>query len=142
MKRLLLVVCLVLSACVPMSEFRVEETGAPSPVIAFCAAMASGDPAKVAELFDEKVSSAINASVAAGEPPPFASRPMAKNCRPGRAWYWGGSRMVYEVSYDGFADRLDMWRSSEPKFTELHYGDGGPTLKENIGLRSGVVRPF
>lgn len=133
---------LALPACAPLTEFRVEERNRTHPGIAFCAALATGDVAMIADMFAQDVSDAIKAAAAGGNPPPFASRPDARNCRPGRAWSWGASREVYEIQYDGFADRLDVWRSSGGKFTELHYGDGGPTLKERVGLQSGVVRPY
>lgn len=142
MRVLALSLCLAMSACAPMLELRGDALNEPNPVIAFCAALASGDPVAVAGLFEPSVSDAIKAAASADALPPFASRKDARNCRPGRVWYWGGSRNIYEVQYDGFADRLDMWRSSEGKFTELHYGDGGQTLKERLGLVSGVVRPF
>jgi len=141
--RFAIIVCLLaIPACAPLTEFRVEERNRIHPGIAFCAALATGDVTKIADLFTEKVGEAIRSAAAAGESPPFASRADAHGCRPGRAWYWGASREVYEIQYDGFADRLDVWASSEGKITELHYGDGGPTLKERVGLQSGVVRPF
>lgn len=142
MKRTVVAISLMLTACAPMSEFHADGMDAPNPVTEFCAAIASGDVARIANLFEEETGVALKAMAAAGNPPPLASRLHATNCRPGRVWTWGGSRLIYEVSYDGFADRLDLWRWSAPRFTDLHYGDGGPTLRQRVGLRSDVVRPF
>jgi hypothetical protein len=52
-------------------------------------------------------------------------------CEPGRTWYRGGSRMFAEVRLADRSDRLDLWRSSAPKITDVLYG-----RKRSVGGRS------
>lgn len=123
-----------LAACAPMLEMREGEQTQElrSLVQQFCSATASGDLARIADVFEPSLAEAIRG---AHTPPPLASRASATGCRPGKVWYIGGSRRVMEVQYDGFADRLDLWLSGQSKAFDLTYGDGGKSLRERLGLK-------
>jgi hypothetical protein len=123
-----------LTACAPVLEMRegAQTQELRSLVQQFCDATASGDLARIADVFEPSLAEAIRDASA---PPPLASRALATGCRPGKVWYIGGSRRVMEVQYDGFADRLDLWLSGQGKAFDLTYGDGGKSLRERLGLK-------
>lgn len=97
----------------------------------FCEAKAAGDIARVAAVFEPKLEAAI---LVAGTDVKLASR-ASTSCGPGKVWYIGGSRRLMEIRHDGFSDRLDLWLSAQGRATDLDYGDGGPTLRERLGVK-------
>ena len=126
------IVLLLLAGCAPTIEMR-EGEGADelrAVVREFCAARASGNVARVAAVFEPKLEAAV---LAAGDVK-LGSRASAA-CEPGQVWYVGGSRRLVEVKRDGVSDRLDLWLSGQGRAFDLQYGDGGPTLRERLGLK-------
>lgn len=124
---------LLLTACAPMLELREgpEAERLRALVQQFCTAKAAGDMAGVAAVFEPKLETAL---LAAGPDVKLASR-ASQSCQPGRVWYIGGSRRLIEIRQDGFSDRLDLWLSGQGRAKDLDFGDGGPTLRAQLGLR-------
>ncbi len=105
----------------------------------FCSAHASQDIDRVAALFVDEVADAIRARANAGQPLRLASG--SGDCTPGQAAYWGGSRRFVEVRYANGSDTLDLWLSGEGLIDDIHFGDGGDSLRRTLGLRANVPPP-
>lgn len=131
--RVLAIGLIVLGGCAPMMEMREGEAAEKLRAVVreFCVAQASGDVARVAAVFEPKLEEAV---LAAGAGVKLASRAGA-TCEPGQVWYVGGSRRVLEVRRGGYSDRLDLWLSGQGRVFDLQYGDGGPTLRERLGVK-------
>lgn len=128
---------LLLAGCSPMLEMREGEASDQLRDVArrFCEARSAGDIKRIAAMFEPALETAILDASERGKVPDFASRPGARACSAGKVWYIGGSRRVVEIRYGGFSDSADMWLSGQGRLFDLTYGDGGGSLREQLGLK-------
>lgn len=131
-----------LAGCAPILEVDPARLSSQdkAPVVAFCAATASGDMDAVAAQFVPEVAEALRDAARRGAAPPLTSG--GSGCEAGRVWRWGASRRFAEVRRAGGSDALDLWRGGHGRISDLIYGDGSGTLRGRLGLSSDAAAPL